>query len=145
MPSWTTFGEKKIICKTHFEVGVKNITKKVAFGASKKTITHVRGLQMLSNSRMLLYYRGASINLKMSKLVNSPFKQMYNRKCTIFSCLNLKLYVDFISFIKWQPLKGVTSKRSLCSSESLWTLLAAVFYMLRRPWHCMVWITARLQ
>ena len=43
-------------------------------GASKKTITHVRGLQMLSNFMMLLYYGDASFNLTLSKLVNSPFK-----------------------------------------------------------------------
>ena len=29
----------------------------VAFGASTKTITRVRGLQMLSNSRMFLYIK----------------------------------------------------------------------------------------
>ena len=46
---------------------------RVAFGASKKTITHVRGFQMLSNSRIMLYCRGASFNLTLSKLVNSPF------------------------------------------------------------------------
>ena len=29
---------------------------------------------MLSNSSMLLYYRGASFNITLSKLVNSPFQ-----------------------------------------------------------------------
>ena len=43
-------------------------------GPLKKTITHVRGLQILSPSRILLYHRGASFNIKLSKLVNSPFK-----------------------------------------------------------------------
>ena len=32
------------------------------------------GLQMLSNSRILLYCWGASFNITLSKLVNSPFK-----------------------------------------------------------------------
>ena len=41
-----------------------------------KTITPVRGLQILSPSRILLYYRGASFNIAMSKLVNSPFKPL---------------------------------------------------------------------
>ena len=39
----------------------------------KKTITPVRGLQILGPSRILLYYRGASFNITMSKLVNYPF------------------------------------------------------------------------
>ena len=42
-------------------------------GPVKKIITPVRGLQILSPSRILLYYRGASFNITMSKLVNSPF------------------------------------------------------------------------
>ena len=47
----------------------------VSLGASKKMIyTPVRGLQILSPSRILLYYRGASFNITLSKLVNSPFK-----------------------------------------------------------------------
>ena len=41
----------------------------------KKIITPVRGLQILSPSRILLYYRGASFNITMSKLVNSPFNK----------------------------------------------------------------------
>ena len=36
-----------------------------------------RGLQILSPSRILLYYRGASFNITLSKLVNSPFKHNY--------------------------------------------------------------------
>ena len=39
-----------------------------------KTITPVSGLQILIPSRILLYYREASYNITMSKLVNSPFK-----------------------------------------------------------------------
>ena len=49
-------------------------------GASKKTITHVRGLQMLINFMVLLYYRGASFNLTLSKLVNSPSKGARQKK-----------------------------------------------------------------
>ena len=44
----------------------------VAFGASKKTINPVRGLQILCHSRILLHYRGASFKITMAKLVNSP-------------------------------------------------------------------------
>ena len=44
-------------------------------GPLKKTITPVKGLQILSPSRILLYYRGASFNITFSKLVISPFKQ----------------------------------------------------------------------
>ena len=41
----------------------------------KKTITPVRGLQILSPSRILVQ-RGASFNLTFSKLVNSPFNDL---------------------------------------------------------------------
>ena len=44
------------------------------FDAYSITITPARGLQILSPSRILLYYPGASFHITMSKLVNSPFK-----------------------------------------------------------------------
>ena len=52
------------------EIEPKNGRKAmVTFGAFKKTIIPIRG-----PSRILLYHRGASFNLTLSKLVNSPFK-----------------------------------------------------------------------
>ena len=47
-------------------------------GPLKKTITPVRELQILSPSRILLYYRGNSFNITLSKLVNSPFKHYFD-------------------------------------------------------------------
>ena len=68
----TTFGVRG-------EIEPKNGPKAtVAFGAFfKKTITPVRVLQFLSPSRILLYHRGASFYITLSKLVNSPFKKRY--------------------------------------------------------------------
>ena len=55
----------------------------------KKIITPVRGLQILSPSRILLYYRGASFNIKLSKLVNSLFKnaikELRKKKCFVYN------------------------------------------------------------
>ena len=56
------------------------------WGPLKKTITPVRELQILSPSRILLYYRGASFNITLSKLVNSPFKERHTNKFSL--CLN---------------------------------------------------------
>ena len=39
-------------------------------GPLKKTITSVRGLQLLSPSRILLYYQGASFNISLSNPFN---------------------------------------------------------------------------
>ena len=41
-------------------------------GRLKITITPVRGLQILSTFRILLYHRGASFKITISKLANSP-------------------------------------------------------------------------
>ena len=97
-----------------FKQNVEAPKATVAFGASKKMITPVRGLQILTHSRIFLHYRGTSFKIAMSKLVNSHFKLtqqkivkiVYPLTYSIIAfLLNTKVYLRAIP-ISWRLTRG---------------------------------------
>ena len=101
------------------------------FGASLKTITSVRGLQILSPSRILLYYRGASFNITLSKLVNSPFKNLnlFMRLGDMFLELHsIYMWIHCCSLII--ALKSLKSLNAVIQSPFLEDTLNSVVFMI---------------
>ena len=75
-------------------------------GASKKNYF---SCQMLSNSRILLYYRGPSFKITMSKLVNSPFKYIFNILITIqnlFTFFYILYYILLFILLKFKKFQS---------------------------------------
>ena len=63
------------------------------------------GVQILSPSRILLYHRGVSFNITLSKLVNSPFKG-------VRGVLALGTFLLNIQFFSALPKEGVVFYKS---------------------------------